>query len=91
MAVTGLAVFSGDLVLGFLVRFTGTLIGLVLGMLAWYVGNGNGSNPYGTIASTMVFIAPLVFWRTTASQQQMAFPLMIGYVTPPCSGILNTY
>jgi uncharacterized membrane protein YccC len=78
MAVTGLAVFSGDLVLGFLVRFIGTLCGLVLGMLAWYIGNGNGSNPYGTTAGLMVIIAPVVFWRTVAKPASMAFPLMMG-------------
>jgi uncharacterized membrane protein YccC len=79
MAVTGLAVFSGDLVLGFLVRFIGTLIGLVLGMLAWYIGNGKGSNPYGTTAALLVVIAPVLFWRTSvAKPSDMAFPLMIG-------------
>lgn len=79
MAVTGLAVFSGDLVLGFLVRFIGTLAGLVLGMLAWYVGNGNGSNPYGTTAALMVIIAPVVFWRiSVAKPADAAFPMMMG-------------
>lgn len=78
MAVTGLAVFSGDLVVGFLVRFTGTVCGLVLGMLAWYIGNGNGSNPYGTTAALMVMIAPIVFWRLAAKPATMAFPLMMG-------------
>ena len=79
MAVTGLAVFSGDLILGFLVRFIGTLIGLVLGMLAWYIGNGKGSNPYGTIAALIVILAPVVYARVNiANPGIMAFPLMIG-------------
>jgi hypothetical protein len=79
MAVTGLAVFSGDLILGFLVRFIGTLIGLVLGMLAWYIGNGKGSNPYGTIAALIVILSPIVYARVNiANPGLMAFPLMIG-------------
>lgn len=32
-------------------RAVGTAAGLVLGMLIWYIGAGNGSNPYGVIAS----------------------------------------
>lgn len=78
MAQTGLGVFAGEQIAGFIARMAGTLIGLVLGMLAWYMGSGHGNgNPYGVIAATLFVVAPWLFARVVAPQPVMAFPLMI--------------
>jgi hypothetical protein len=78
MAQTGLGVFAGEQIAGFVARMAGTLIGLVLGMLAWYMGSGHGTgNAYGTVAATLVVAAPFLFARIVAPQPVMAFPLMI--------------
>lgn len=46
MAQTGLAVFSGEQISGFIMKIGGTLLGLVLGMAVWYIGAGRGNgNP----------------------------------------------
>lgn len=83
MAVTGLSIYSGDLVLGFLTRFGGSCAGLVLGMLIWYVGNAKGSNPYGTTAAMVVFVSPVVFWRiiTKPTDIWFGFILMMAATT----------
>ncbi|KAJ3509937.1 hypothetical protein NLJ89_g4950 [Agrocybe chaxingu] len=51
MAQTGLAI------MGFFIRILGTIIGLLLGIVVWYIGAGNGNgNPYGiVIASTAMW------------------------------------
>ncbi|GHJ86374.1 hypothetical protein NliqN6_2776 [Naganishia liquefaciens] len=78
MAQTGLGVFAGEQIVNFLARMAGTLIGLVLGMLAWYMGSGHGrGNAYGTVAATLVVTAPFLFARIVAPQPVMALPLMI--------------
>lgn len=78
MAQTGLGVFAGEQIAGFIARMAGTLIGLVFGMLAWYMGSGHGTgNPYGVVAATLFVVAPWLFARVVAPQPVMAFPLMI--------------
>ena len=39
MALSGLAVYSGDFILSTIQRVLGTAIGLVWGMVIWYVGS----------------------------------------------------
>ena len=51
MAQTGLGVYAGDQIAQFVLRFGGTAIGLVLGMVGWYIGAGRGTgNAYGLTA-----------------------------------------
>lgn len=55
MAQTGMGVFTGEQVLNFVTRMTGTCIGVVLGMVVWYIGapgKGHG-NAYGVAAATV--------------------------------------
>ncbi|KIR70920.1 hypothetical protein I310_05332 [Cryptococcus deuterogattii CA1014] len=55
MAQTGMGVFTGEQITSFVVRMGGTATGLVVGMLAWYIGSGHGNgNPYGVTAATFV-------------------------------------
>lgn len=58
MSQTGLGVFAGEQIFTFFIRISATVIGCVLGMVAWYIGAGNGfGNPYGVVR-----IFPLWAW-----------------------------
>ncbi|WWC86361.1 uncharacterized protein L201_001236 [Kwoniella dendrophila CBS 6074] len=77
MAQTGLGVFTGEQILQFVLRMSGTVFGLILGMLAWYIGSGKGSgNPYGVAAATMVLAAPCLFIRIAIPMEKSPFFLM---------------
>ncbi|KAH9050166.1 hypothetical protein EDB84DRAFT_1623276 [Lactarius hengduanensis] len=70
MAQTTLTIYAGDQLYNYFIRLTGTFIGLVVGLLAWYIGNANSrGNVYGVGASVAVFIFPLMFFRLFAPQQ----------------------
>lgn len=63
-AQTVLLVYMADLTFSMFSRTLGTVIGGVLGMLAWYMGSGSGpGNPYGMAASTAVMSLILLWWR----------------------------
>lgn len=48
-------------------RLFGTFVGLVIGLVAWYAGNGHGNgNPYGSAAATAVVLVPILFARINA-------------------------
>jgi hypothetical protein len=70
MAQTTLTIYAGDQLYNYFVRLTGTFIGLVIGLLVWYLGNANSrGNVYGVGASVAVFLVPLMFIRLFAPQQ----------------------
>ncbi|KAF8273497.1 hypothetical protein EI94DRAFT_1826225 [Lactarius quietus] len=70
MAQTTLTIYAGDQLYNYVVRLTGTVIGLIVGLLVWYIGNANTrGNVYGAGASVAVFLVPLVFIRLFAPQQ----------------------
>ncbi|KAG6901993.1 hypothetical protein C0995_005793 [Termitomyces sp. Mi166 len=75
MAQAGLAVYAGDQVAGYVIRVTGTIAGLLIGMAAWYIGAGHGpGNPYGITVCT----APFFLARIAAPPQQLALWIMTG-------------
>ncbi|CDZ98124.1 Predicted membrane protein [Phaffia rhodozyma] len=79
MSQTGLAVFAGEQIATFILRMSGTVVGCVLGMVAWYMGSGHGNgNPYGVIAATLVLLTPWIFMRIALPQQKSMFYLMSG-------------
>ncbi|GLB36769.1 putative ER transporter, 6TM, N-terminal [Lyophyllum shimeji] len=79
MAQLDLAVYAGDQIAGFVVRISGTGIGLVVGMAAWYVGAGHGNgNPYGVVIATTAFTAPFLFARLASPSQQTMLWVMAG-------------
>ncbi|KAL1742634.1 hypothetical protein HDZ31DRAFT_42783 [Schizophyllum fasciatum] len=79
MAQTGLSVYAGDQIGGYVIRLIGTGIGLLLGMAVWYIGAGNGDgNPYGIVAATVVFISPFLLARIAAPPQDMIIYMMTG-------------
>ncbi|PWY87857.1 hypothetical protein BO94DRAFT_465429 [Aspergillus sclerotioniger CBS 115572] len=64
MGQTGLLVYMADFAFALMARVIGTVIGGVLGLLAWYIGSANGpGNPYGLAAITAVVLAILVWVR----------------------------
>ncbi|KAJ7834017.1 hypothetical protein B0H13DRAFT_2370095 [Mycena leptocephala] len=51
MAQTTLNIYAADQISKSVTRLGGTFLGLVLGLIAWYAGNGSGNgNPYGATA-----------------------------------------
>ncbi|KAL5519292.1 hypothetical protein ACEPAH_975 [Sanghuangporus vaninii] len=67
MAQTTLNVYVSDTIYSIVTRTLGTFLGLVMGLLIWYIGNGTGNgNPYGTAAAYGVFIIPILFARINA-------------------------
>ncbi|KAH8827139.1 hypothetical protein DL96DRAFT_1669804 [Flagelloscypha sp. PMI_526] len=64
MAQLTLARFRGDTVFGVIARIVSTLLGGIVGMAMWYVGNGTSSgNPYGFAAVFAVCLPFLFFAR----------------------------
>jgi len=67
MAQTILTVYAGDQMYNYVIRIGGTFLGLIMGLLIWYIGNANGNgNPYGLAASYAVLIIPVMFVRLFA-------------------------
>jgi len=72
MAQTTLTIYAGDQLYNYVIRLTGTFIGLIIGLLVWYIGNAHSNgNAYGTAASFGVFLVPLMFIRLFAPQQYL--------------------
>lgn len=87
-AQTCILVYMADFTLSIFARLTGTILGGVLALIAWYIGSGSGpGNPYGLAAITPVMITILVYLRiflpmafTIATILSGAtFSLVIGY------------
>ncbi|EJU01649.1 hypothetical protein DACRYDRAFT_116734 [Dacryopinax primogenitus] len=79
MAQTGLGVYAGEQIASFIIRLSGTILGLLLGMVAWYIGAARGDgNPYGIVIMTSAIIAPLIFIRVTGPPQSVVIWLMTG-------------
>ncbi|KAH8174077.1 aromatic acid exporter family member 2 domain-containing protein [Sarocladium implicatum] len=63
-AQTAMLVYMSEFTFGLITRTVGTILGGVMGMVAWYIGSGSGpGNPYGMAAITGVMIIPLIWWR----------------------------
>ncbi|KAJ7207441.1 hypothetical protein GGX14DRAFT_698162 [Mycena pura] len=80
MAQLSLAPFAGDQLLSIATRFLGTALGLLLGMVVWYIaapGLGNG-NPYAVVVVTTLFLSPLIMARIAAPLQQSLLWIMTG-------------
>jgi hypothetical protein len=83
MAQTGLALSSGELIFSLVTRLIGTLVGLVLGMLYWYMscGNAERGNVYGLGAVTAIGFLPLVWLRLYAPPYLLMFTIMMCVTT----------
>ncbi|KAG6849761.1 hypothetical protein H0H93_005443 [Arthromyces matolae] len=82
MAQTGLAVYAGDQIAGFVVRIVGTVAGLLVGMAVWYIGAGNGpGNPYGVVIAT----------NLSSDCLHCAFPTWTACRTPSTNGLVDAF
>ncbi|KAF9261644.1 hypothetical protein L218DRAFT_961130 [Marasmius fiardii PR-910] len=88
MAQTTLNIYASDQIFNLVTRLIGTAVGLVLGLIAWYMGNGHGiGNPYGIAAAVALLNIPLIFLRLYAPTEYFAglllacatFALIVGY------------
>ncbi|KAJ7186248.1 hypothetical protein B0H12DRAFT_1173827 [Mycena haematopus] len=88
MAQTTLNIYAADQIFNYVTRLGGTLLGLGLGLIAWYAGNGRGNgDPYGAAVAFGVVVFPLVFLRVFSPEPYLAgnvmccatFALVAGY------------
>jgi hypothetical protein len=78
MAQLATAPYTADLVYGILVRTVGTIVGGVVGMVAWYIGAGTGpGNPYGMAAIMAVVIVVFMWWRLFSPPALMPAGIMM--------------
>ncbi|KYK60848.1 hypothetical protein DCS_01986 [Drechmeria coniospora] len=78
-AQTCLLVYMADFTFSLVSRGLGTVLGGVMGMVAWYVGSGSGiGNPYGMGASTAVVTVILMWWRIFLPPAYMQASAMTG-------------
>jgi len=88
MAQTTMNIYMSDQLYNYAARLFGTFVGLVIGLVAWYAGNGHGNgNPYGSAAATAVVLVPILFARINAPLTSLVpvmmcsatFVLIVGY------------
>ncbi|GFF70690.1 uncharacterized protein C57A7.05 [Aspergillus udagawae] len=88
MGQTTLLVYMSDFTFSLICRAVGTVIGGVVGLVAWYIGSGHGpGNPYGLAAISVpiilifmwgrLFLSPAMLQATIMSAA--TFFLVIGY------------
>ncbi|KAJ6007600.1 hypothetical protein N7540_011576 [Penicillium herquei] len=62
MGQTSLVLYMSDFTLSLVSRTTGTIIGGVTGLVAWYIGSGDGDgNSYG-LAAVMAVVLTMLIW-----------------------------
>ncbi|KAL4922590.1 hypothetical protein BDW62DRAFT_215650 [Aspergillus aurantiobrunneus] len=62
MGQTGLLVYMADFTFSVIARLAGTIGGGAFGLLAWYIGSGNGpGNPYG-LSAVLAVMLMLFLW-----------------------------
>ncbi|KAF7303825.1 hypothetical protein MIND_00612300 [Mycena indigotica] len=88
MAQTTLNIYAADQIFNYVTRLVGTFVGLLIGLVAWYAGDGHGiGNYYGAAAAYGVCVFPLVFFRVFGPEKYLAgtvmccatFALIVGY------------
>ena len=88
MGQTTVLVYMSDFTLSLVSRTNGTIIGGVMGLVAWYIGSGNGhGNSYGLAAVMAVMIVILMWFRIFAPPVLLqavimgcaTFCLVVGY------------
>lgn len=79
MGQTTLVIYMADFTFSFLCRAVGTIVGGLLGLVAWYIGSGRGpGNPYGLAAIMAVVIVILMWGRIFASPAMIQAMMMAG-------------
>jgi len=79
MAQTTLNIYAADQIFNIFARVLGTFIGLVLGLLSWYIGSAKGiGSPYGMAAVVAVLLVPVLFLRLFTPMQYLPGVLLAG-------------
>lgn len=79
MGQTTLVIYMADFTFSLLCRAIGTIIGGVLGLVAWYIGSGHGpGNPYGLAAVMAAVIIILMWGRIFAPMALLQAMMMAG-------------
>jgi hypothetical protein len=79
MGQTTLVIYMADFTFSLICRAIGTVVGGVLGLVAWYIGSGNGpGNPYGLAAIMAVVIIILMWGRIFAPPAMIQAMMMAG-------------
>ncbi|KAE8440859.1 hypothetical protein EG329_006376 [Mollisiaceae sp. DMI_Dod_QoI] len=82
MAQLSMVPYTADLVYGIIVRTIGTIVGGVIGMVAWYIGAGDGpGSPYGMAAIMAVVIVVFMWWRLFSPPALMPAGIMMASTT----------
>ncbi|KAA8909056.1 hypothetical protein TRICI_004645 [Trichomonascus ciferrii] len=72
-------IYMSDFTFSVLGRAFGTIVGGVVGMVAWYIGSGSGpGNPYGLAAITAVAVVLLLWMRLFLPPMFTGFSVMCG-------------
>ncbi|KAJ6155695.1 hypothetical protein N7470_006261 [Penicillium chermesinum] len=80
MGQTTVLVYMSDFTLSLVSRFAGSVIGGVVGLVAWYIGSGNGNgNSYG-LAAVMAVVVPMLMWLRIFSP--LSFYILTTIITP---------
>ncbi|KGO77978.1 Brefeldin A sensitivity protein-related, domain of unknown function DUF2421 [Penicillium italicum] len=79
MGQTTLVIYMADFTFSLICRAIGTLVGGLLGLVAWYIGSGHGGgNPYGLAAITAVVLTILMWGRIFAPPAMVSAVIMAG-------------
>ncbi|KAJ5282226.1 hypothetical protein N7505_000206 [Penicillium chrysogenum] len=79
MGQTTLVIYMADFTFSLLCRAVGTIVGGVLGLVAWYIGSGHGEgNPYGLAAIMAVVLTILMWGRIFAPPAMLQAMMMAG-------------
>ncbi|KAF8907684.1 hypothetical protein CPB84DRAFT_271485 [Gymnopilus junonius] len=82
LAQSYLTIYAGDQIYLFLVRFAGTLLGLMLVLPIWYISAGGGTgNPYVLVVVTTIFVIPSLLVTVSTNNRVHLFFAMFASST----------
>ncbi|KAJ5182610.1 hypothetical protein N7492_000226 [Penicillium capsulatum] len=81
MGQTTVVVYMSDFTLSLVSRAVGTVVGGVMGLVAWYIGSGHGSgNPYG-LAAIMAPVVVILMWGRIFAPLALLQAVIMGAAT----------
>jgi hypothetical protein len=81
MGQTTMLIYMADFTFSAISRAIGTVVGGILGLLAWYIGSGNGpGNPYG-LAAIMALVTVVLMWGRLFAPPALLQACMMGGAT----------
>ncbi|KAK9368556.1 hypothetical protein V1509DRAFT_564510 [Lipomyces kononenkoae] len=81
MGQTTLLVYMADVIFSTITAIIGSIVGGVLGLIAWYIGSGDGpGNAYG-LGASMAFVLVLIMWTRVFCPQAILRAVIISGTT----------